>query len=94
MYRDVTCNAIPAALARIPAGHVLIIETHLFEIGLLRHFDIQPEYEEFKPGAIPLIASGIAMWMASIIRFILRKGWDRPHFHDWYRLTIVNAKEK
>lgn len=97
LCRDLSLNAVPAALSRIPAGSMLVIETHLFEKGMLRYTNVKFDYEKKKPKrclSISAISARITMLIASIIRFILGKGWDRPRLHEWYRLTYVKPYEK
>ncbi|OIQ11563.1 hypothetical protein MOOTH_15490 [Moorella thermoacetica] len=88
LYRDMIENALPASFAKIPEGHTLVVITHLVSPSVLKYLPLKPEYIEIKPSKLQKVLTSIGLWLSTVLRFILRKGWYKPKFHKWYRLTI------
>ncbi|WP_151191831.1 hypothetical protein [Desulfotomaculum copahuensis] len=87
LYRDMSI-ALYAAINKIPDRGTIIVQTHLFSPLHLKYFSIKPEYQETKPSIFSISLAGIVMWVTSCARFALGRGWNKPHFHTWYRLSI------
>ncbi len=88
LYRDMIENTLPTTLAKIPEGHTLVVITHLISPSVLKYLPLKPEYIEIKPSKLQKILASVGMWLSAVLRFILIKGWYKPKFHAWYKLSL------
>lgn len=89
LYRDVKNSALPNALPRVPQGHTLILETHLFKPSMSAMLPIGFKYQIIKPKISQVLFAKLVMILSAIIRFINRKEHHETSFHTWYRLSMI-----
>jgi hypothetical protein len=88
LYRDARHTAFPVAFSKIPKGHTLVIETHLFQPSMLTKLPIKPEYKVIKPNKLQECLAKFTIWFTAIIRPITGKGQHEANVHTWYRLSF------